>query len=200
MTNAAYWEQRYQEQSDRWDLGEAAPPFVALLNAPSSPSPGKVAVIGCGRGHDALLFARHGFEVTGFDFSPTAIADATRQAASLDLPAQFLQRNIFDLAEEFPAGFDYVIEHTCFCAIAPAQRQAYVKLVHSILRPGGELIALFWGHDRPGGPPFGVSLQEIADLFASKFDVSVINPATNSIESRRGEEYLACFRAFAATD
>lgn len=195
ITNSDYWEQRYQENSDRWDIGEAAPPFVDLLASPSALSLGKVAVIGCGRGHDALLFARYGFEVTGFDFSPTAIADAIDQADSLKVTAKFLQRDIFDLEREFPAEFDYVIEHTCFCAIAPTQRQNYVKLVHSILRPQGELIALFWAHNRPDGPPFGTSLKEINDLFSARFDVSAISPAVNSIETRRGEEYLARFRA-----
>ncbi len=195
ITNSEYWEQRYQENSDRWDIGEAAPPFVDLLASPSAPSLGKVAVIGCGRGHDALLFARYGFEVTGFDFSPTAIADAIDRADSMKVTAKFLQRDIFDLEREFPAEFDCVIEHTCFCAIAPTQRQNYVKLVHSILRPQGELIALFWAHDRFGGPPFGTSLKEINDLFSSRFDVSVISPAVNSTQTRRGEEYLARFRA-----
>jgi methyl halide transferase len=35
-----------------------------------------MAVLGCGRGYDALLFASHGFEVVGFDFAPMAIAQA----------------------------------------------------------------------------------------------------------------------------
>ena len=119
ITNAEYWEQRYQDKSDRWDLGEAAPPFVAFLDSPSAPSLGKVAVMGCGRGYDALLFARHGFEVTGFDFSPTAIADATTQAAAMGVTANFLQRDIFDLEQEFAAAFDYVVEHNVLLCDRP---------------------------------------------------------------------------------
>jgi hypothetical protein len=29
--NPEFWESRYQEQRTPWDLGEVAPPFVALL-------------------------------------------------------------------------------------------------------------------------------------------------------------------------
>lgn len=194
ITDSNYWEQRYQVKSDKWDLGQAAPPLINLLES-SALTIGKVAVIGCGRGHDALLFAKYGFDVTGFDFSKTAIADATTQANEMGLTAQFLQRDIFELDREFLSEFDYVVEHTCFCAIAPSQREDYVKLVHSILKPQGELIALFWAHNRTGGPPFGSSLGEIDKLFSPRFITSVISPAINSIQSRQGEEYLARFQS-----
>jgi methyl halide transferase len=194
ITDSSYWEQRYQEKSDKWDIGQAAPPFINLLKSLTL-NLGKVAVIGCGRGHDALLFARYGFDVTGFDFSTSAIDGAKNLADSMGLTAKFLQRDIFELDKEFLGEFDYVVEHTCFCAIAPSQREDYVKLVHSILKPEGELIALFWAHNREGGPPFGSSLEEIDKLFSSRFNTSVISLALNSIESRYKEEYLAKFRA-----
>ncbi|AFY74900.1 Thiopurine S-methyltransferase (TPMT) [Synechococcus sp. PCC 7502] len=199
ITDSNYWEQRYQEKSDKWDIGQAGPPFINLLES-SVLTLGKVAVIGCGRGHDALLFAKYGFDVTGFDFSPSAIADAKSLTDSMGLTAKFLRRDIFDLDREFLGAFDYVVEHTCFCAIAPSQREDYVKLVHSILKPQGELIALFWAHNRIGGPPFGSNLEEIDKLFSPRFNTSVISPAINSIESRQGEEYLARFQRLIRND
>ena len=72
ISDFAYWEQRYQEKTTRWDLGQAAPAFVSLLNSQKIPTTGRTAVLGCGRGYDALLFAEHGFEVVGFDFAPSA--------------------------------------------------------------------------------------------------------------------------------
>ncbi len=62
-----YWEQRYQEGRTGWDLGQPAPPFGHLLAQQDAPQPGKMAVLGAGRGENALLFADRGFEVTGFD-------------------------------------------------------------------------------------------------------------------------------------
>ena len=194
IANPEYWENRYQEKTDRWDLGQAAPPFVSLLDSPRSPLPGKVAVLGCGRGYDALLFATHGFEVTGFDFAPLAIAGATALAQATGSSAKFLQRDIFDLPTEFPNYFDYVIEHTCFCAIDPSQRPAYVRLVHSILQPEGELIGLFWAHTRPGGPPFGTTPDQIQQYFEADFAILSLDRVTNSVPGRQGEEYLGRFR------
>jgi methyl halide transferase len=193
-TNPEYWEQRYQEDTAKWDIGMAAPPLASLLASTKAPIIGKTAVIGCGQGHDAILFAKQGFDTTGFDFAPRAIALGQKLSQTMGISMQFLQRDIFALPQEFPASFNYVIEHTCFCAIRPEQRPDYVKMVRSILKPTGELIALFWAHNRPDGPPFGATLEEIQDLFSASFDTSNISPVNNSIASRHGEEYLARFR------
>ncbi len=193
-TEPQYWEQRYQENTAKWDIGMAAPPLASLLASTEAPIAGKIAVIGCGQGHDAILFAKHGFDTIGFDFAPSAIALGQKLSQTMEISMQFLQRDIFELPKEFPATFDYAIEHTCFCAILPEQRPDYVKMVRSILKPTGELIALFWAHNRPDGPPFGVTLEEIKDLFSASFDTFNISPVNNSIASRHGEEYLARFR------
>lgn len=191
---AEFWENRYQEGTDRWDLGQPAPPFATLLDSPDAPTPGRMAVLGSGRGHDALLFARHGFEVIGFDFATSAIEAANQAAQAQHLTAEFLQRDIFALEAEFAQSFDYVLEHTCFCAILPTQREAYVQLVASLLRPAGELIGLFWAHSRSGGPPFGTTAEEILQWFSFQFEVVSFTQPSNSTASRKDEEYLARFR------
>jgi SAM-dependent methyltransferase len=193
-TDPQYWEQRYQENTAKWDIGMAAPPLASLLASSEAPISGKTAVIGCGQGHDAILFAKHGFDTIGFDFAPSAIAFGQKLSQTMEISMQFLQRDIFELPKEFAASFDYAIEHTCFCAIRPEQRLDYVNMVQSILKPTGELIALFWAHNRPDGPPFGVTLEEIKDLFSDSFDTSNISQVNNSIASRNREEYLARFK------
>jgi SAM-dependent methyltransferase len=194
ITESIYWEQRYQEQTTRWDLGQAAPAFVSLLNSEKKPNPGRTAVLGCGRGYDGLLFAEHGFEVIGFDFAPSAIAQATSLAQATNSTAKFLQRDIFDLAREFPHAFDCVVEHTCFCAIPPERRGEYVQLVRSLLRTEGELIALFFTHTRPGGPPFGSTPAEIRQYFEADFEILSLEPVLNSVPSRQGEEHIGRLR------
>ena len=194
VANAEFWENRYQQETAFWDLGQAAPPFVSLLQSSAAPAPGRIAVLGCGRGYDALLFAAHGFEVIGFDFAPSAIAAATAQAKATGSTAKFYQQDIFALPTEFAHWFDYVLEHTCFCAISPEQRPAYVNLVHSLLRPAGELIGLFWTHSRPGGPPYGSTPAEIEQCFAPNLVAFSLVPVTNSIAARQGEEHLGRFR------
>lgn len=192
--SSIFWENRYQEGTARWDLGQPAPPFVTLLHAADAPKPGRMAVLGAGNGHDALLFADRGFEVVGFDFAPSAVTQATAAAQMRGLSARFLQRDIFALEPEFTEAFDYVLEHTCFCAIDPSQRDAYVQVVSRLLRSGGELIGLFWARPQPGGPPFGTTPEEIQQRFAPEFEVKSLIKAIDSVEGRRNEEYLARFQ------
>jgi hypothetical protein len=115
-------------------------------------------VPGAGRGHDARLLARHGYRVWGFDWAPAAIADATGLAASDGVDVAFEARDVFTLADQYGGFFDGVWEYTCFCAIDPARRAEYTRLVHALLRPGGLLLACFYplreGTDGPPLPGF----------------------------------------------
>ena len=189
------WDQRYQTGDNPWDLGYPAPPFVSLLSGAEAPKSGRVAVLGCGGGSDALAFAEAGFEVVGFDFAQGAIDRANARANDRKIDnIQFLQRDIFDLESEFANSFDYVLEHTCFCAIDPELRSKYVQLVHTILKPQGQLIAIFYTHNKSGGPPFGVKPQEVLDYFEPQFDRILFKPATDSIDRRKGDEHLAIFQ------
>ena len=194
VNRAEYWEQAYLEGRTGWDLGQGAPSFEDLLAGPTPPTPGELAVIGFGKGHDALLFARHGFTVTGFDFAPSAVEAAQRAADEAHLAAQFVQADIFALPSIYHNRFDYVIEHACFSAIDPARRTDYVAAVQTMLRPGGELIGLFFAHGRPGGPPFGTSADELRRLVEGKFEIEQLAPAVRSVERRQGWELFARFR------
>jgi len=189
-----FWENRYQEGTDRWDLGQAAPPFLQFLESDNAPPPGKTLVLGCGRGYDALLFAAAGHEVIGVDFAPSAIAQAKKLAKNAKLDVKFLQADIFNLPENYSHHFDYVVEHTCFCALPPEKRTAYIDLVHSLLKPSGELFAIFFTHQRSGGPPHGIQPSAIRNLFGSKFEIMQLNPVQNSVPSRQGEEHFSRLR------
>ena len=86
-----FWEDLYARGEDGWDLGGPAPPLAAWLAAGGRFSggqdrPARLAVPGCGRGHDARLLAAAGYAVTGFDFAEAAIAAARARAAADDDP------------------------------------------------------------------------------------------------------------------
>lgn len=153
-----------------------------------------MAIVGSGLGNDALLFTQRGFEVTGFDFVEAAVVGATEATRDAGLSARFLQRDIFELGKEFVNQFDYVVEHTCYCAIDPTRRDEYVQAVAEILKPGGHLIGLFWCHARQGGPPFGSDAEKVRDRFTPKFEILNFELAQNSIKSRQGQEYIGFFR------
>lgn len=191
VNTVSFWENLYRQNESLWDLGQAAPPFVSFLESSSSLIPGSMAVLGCGRGHDAVFFAQKGFQVTGFDFAPSAIQGAYEAAKKANISIQLEQRDLFDLIPLHKNQFDYVLEHTCFCAIDPVRRPDYVQVVKNLLRPDGQFIALFYAHGQPGGPPYTTDIEEIRSLFSPFFEIKTLEVPSNSVERRQGKELFS---------
>jgi SAM-dependent methyltransferase len=189
-----FWENLYQQQEALWDLGQAAPPFVFFLESSVAPPPGSMAVLGCGRGHDAVFFAQKGFQVVGFDFAPSAIQGARETAKKAGVSLELVQQDLFELIPTYRHQFDYVLEHTCFCAIDPARRGEYVQVVRDLLQPGGQFIALFYTHGQPGGPPYTTDSQEIRALFSPFFEIKTLEVPSNSVERRLGKELFSIMK------
>lgn len=136
------WNARYVDADTPWDKGVPAPmlPWVLAEHRHRFPEKARSLVPGCGRGHDALCLAEHGFETLGFDVSPQAIEEA--QALHTH---PCLRWQVGDLFTELsPASTDLIWEHTCFCAILPEQREAYIRAMAEALTSGGQLLASFF--------------------------------------------------------
>ena len=189
-----FWERLYATGGDGWELGRAAPPLVDFVET-TPPARGRVAVPGCGRGHDARFLAAHGYDVTGFDFSTAAVTAARALARREGVDVAFEQRDVFTLALDHAHAFDGVWEYTCFCAIDPARRTDYVRTMAAILRPGGWLLACFFPLGAPtAGPPFRVSASEIRRLFAPAFRLERAFPLLRSTRARQGREWMVLAR------
>jgi 3-hydroxyisobutyrate dehydrogenase-like beta-hydroxyacid dehydrogenase/SAM-dependent methyltransferase len=198
---AAAWDQRYRDGQDGWELGEPAPPLAAFLRRdPRRPTPpGQVLVPGCGRGHEAALLAELGFAAIGLDLSGEALREARRHHGPDRPELRWVQADLRDphalrAAGLADASVQGVVEHTCFCAIAPADRPDYLRAVTRLLAPDGWLLGLFWCHSRPGGPPFGSDPEALAQqLRSAGLEPSLWEPAQGSAADR-GEEWLGLWR------
>ena len=178
VNKSNFWEERYTANNTPWDIGEPAPAFVKYFcrGLPWQASVLKIAVLGCGLGHDAFYLAKNfedKFEVSGFDFSKSAIKFCNEIKGGNNIKnIYFHHADFFTLVEggKWKNYFDLVIEHTSFCAIDPSRRKKYVDLIKYLLKPKGELVGLFF--IRPiklGGPPFGSTEEEIRKLFKNDF-------------------------------
>ena len=163
------WEARYLAGETPWDKGYAAPPLTAFLAR--HPVRGAVLVPGCGPGHDVRALASQSeCVVTGLDLSATALRIA-RSLPPVGME-RYVEGDLFDLPEDWAGRFDWVFEHTCFCAIPPARRADYVEAISRVLKPGGHFLAIFFLD--PGveqGPPHGATREEIAGLFDPDFEL-----------------------------
>jgi 2-polyprenyl-3-methyl-5-hydroxy-6-metoxy-1,4-benzoquinol methylase len=121
----SHWESRYQSGDMPWEKGAPSPGLVDFWRPILELARGTVCVPGCGTGHDVRVWARAGFQAFGFDIAPSAIRLADRRTRSATLSARFQLADF--LRAEPPFLFDWVFEHTLFCAIQPGERDEYVR-------------------------------------------------------------------------
>ena len=192
--NAQFWEEIYLADDTGWDLNGPTPIFEHIAE---SLEPRRLCIIGCGRGYDAVMFAKKGFDVTAVDFAPSAIRALKELAKQEMVDVNVVQRDIFLLVPEFQGFFNYVIEQTCFCAIHPSRRKEYESLVKAILKPGGKLIGLWFPLDKQldeGGPPYGTTIDEVKSVFNIGWKVEKEGFQDLSIDPRKGREKLIIFK------
>jgi SAM-dependent methyltransferase len=93
----------------------------------------------CHIGTDTISLARLGASMTGLDFSPAAVAQATSLAARTGDDARFVEADVYDAASVLGAGaFDLVFTGIGALCWLPSIRR-WAGVVASLLRPGGRL-------------------------------------------------------------
>lgn len=181
-----YWEARWQSGDTPWDKGRAHPALEEWLRAARFPKDSSVLVPGCGAGHDVRAWSRAGGQAWGLDISETAIYDARRQS----IGEKYQLGSLFSPPSSWLETFDFVFEHTCFCAIDPKFRPEYAKSVTSLLRPGGKMVAVFYlnpDHDEDG-PPYRTSQEELELLFQPTFNLLSSQVPRATFPGREGRE------------
>jgi SAM-dependent methyltransferase len=110
----------------------------------------------CHIGTDTVSLSRLGARMSGLDFSPAALAEARRLAASTGSDIDFREAEVYDAVEVFgPEMFDLVYTGVgALCWLPDVARWA--RVVAGLLRPGGRLFI------REGHPMLS-SLDENSD-------------------------------------
>ncbi|MFT5467395.1 MAG: SAM-dependent methyltransferase [Verrucomicrobiales bacterium] len=193
------WEQHYLDEDTPWDKGAPSPALVDFLARQSLG--GRVIAPGCGLGHDvrAIAAANLEAEVIGLDVAPTAVesADEFPKASS----EKFLVGDWFNLSDELVGTCDWIWEHTCFCAIDPNLRDAYVQAAKRALKPSGQLLGVFYlnpydeehaeGADEP---PYGSSIEELERRFSPEFEILESWTPERAYSGREGRERVILMR------
>ena len=164
-----FWQQRFALAQTPWDRG-APGPQVARWIADGTLAAGlRIAVPGCGSGHDVLALAAAGCVVTAIDYAEAAVALTRERLAAADTRAELVQADV--LAWQPAAPLDAVYEQTCWCALHPDHWAAYAQQLQRWLRPGGRLLMLAMQCQRDGaaegrieGPPYHMDINAVRAL------------------------------------
>lgn len=90
----------------------------------------------CHFGLDTLSWAREGANVTGIDFSDEAINHARELSAELNIPAEFICCNVYDLPQHLHRKFDIVFTSYGVIGWLPDLNN-WAAIVAQFLKPGG---------------------------------------------------------------
>lgn len=181
--NASYWANRYQLNTASWDLDQVSPPIKEYINQIVNKNC-SILIPGCGNSYEAEYLLQQGFtDITIIDIAPNLV-EKLKLKFKKNSSVQIILGDFFTIHQ----SFDLIFEQTFFCALDPSLRNAYVKKMHSLLKPSGKLVGLLFNRDFIGGPPFGGTFDKYSLLFSDYFIFKVFEPCFNSFIKRKESE------------
>jgi thioredoxin reductase/SAM-dependent methyltransferase len=148
---ATYWEQRYADSDRVW----SGRPNATLVDVATGLRPGRALDLGCGEGADTIWLATHGWEATGVDISPTAVARADAAARAAGVSARFIAADLATLSVE--ERFDLVTSSFLHSPVTLDRTQALRRAADRVA-PGGRLLII----SHAAAPPWA-SAEHVRD-------------------------------------
>jgi SAM-dependent methyltransferase len=140
--NRQGWNQRalvHQQSSfydvENWKRGQTSLQSIELREMGDVRGK-KLLHLQCHFGQDTLSWAREGAQVTGCDLSDTSIDLARSLAAELNIPAQFVCCNVYDLKQHLDEQFDIVFTSYGTIGWLP-DLHPWAAVIAHFLKPGG---------------------------------------------------------------
>lgn len=190
---ADFWEQRYASSDKVWS-GHAN---RALVDVALTLTPGRALDLGCGEGGDAVWLAEHGWQVTGIDISPSAIARARGAAEAAGIAADRVRFVVSDL-ESWADDGPYDLVSACFLhSPVSLSREQILRRAAERVSSGGRLLIVSHAAPPPGSRfaehhPEGLPQpdDEVAalDLPADQWEVEIAEVRRRPATGPDGEE------------
>lgn len=134
--DAQLWEDRYRSRGQIF----SGTPNGVLVTEVTDLRPGQALDVGCGEGADALWLARHGWQVTAVDISPTAL----QRAADADTEGRVGWARA-DLGTTPPEAAAFDLVSVQYFPLRCQPDQTALRGLLDAVAPGGTL--LFASHD-----------------------------------------------------
>lgn len=156
-----------------WDSGTTPPELVAAVEGAEALPAGRALDIGCGTGTNSLYLARHGWDVTGVDFVPQAIARARRKASAAGEIAgavRFVRGDATRLdALELGLPCTLLFDQGCLHGIPAAGQQRYAAGLARAAAPGALYLLYAFAPRILGTQRIGLAEEDVRTLFAPFF-------------------------------
>ena len=112
-----------------------------------------------------MYLARHGWQVTGVDFTPKALEKARAKASVAHAAVEFVHADVTHLRQAGISGpFQLIVDNGCFHGMSDGDRDRYVHEITAVAAPDARLFMVAF---KPSGAfgPAGVKQAEIEHRF-----------------------------------
>jgi ubiquinone/menaquinone biosynthesis C-methylase UbiE len=147
-----------------WDSGVTPPElhdFIAMH------PPGRAIDLGCGTGTNVISLAQNGWQVTGVDFVPHAIALAKRKTKNV----KNIDLHVGDVTNlrGITGPFDLALDIGCFHGVK--DKSAYLDELDRLLARGGHWLLYSFLRSRPHPSDAGLAAPELDVILARGFSL-----------------------------
>ncbi len=156
-----------------WDQDHVPSELTALVEGSTALPAGRALDIGCGTGLQAVYLAQRGWQTTGVDAIPHALAKARRRADGAGVSVRWVEGDVGELASlGLDRGFGLLHDRGCFHDLPAPVREGYVQGISELAAPGASLLLMsFVPGPRRIGAPAGASEEEIQRRFGRHWEL-----------------------------
>jgi len=154
-------------QKPVWDTGISP---LELINFITTHAPGRALDLGCGTGTNVITLAKHGWDVTGVDFSRRAIHIAKKKAQRNNVQVDFRIEDVTRL-DSITGKFDLILDMGCYHSLPLAKRPSNISKIDQLLADTGTLLLYIFFISSQNGVGPGASETEI-QFITQKFKLA----------------------------
>jgi SAM-dependent methyltransferase len=182
------WNRRYAGSELLW----TARPNRFLVAETADLTPGRALDLACGEGRNAVWLATQGWQVTGVDFSETALAKAGGLARANGVDVEFVQADLLDYRPQ-PRAFDLVL--VAYLQVPAPERRRILRAAANAVAVGRTLLLvahdrsnLEHGHGGPQHPTVLYTADDVAgDLTGTGLEIERAEIVERPVETPDGE-------------
>ncbi|MFQ5943830.1 MAG: class I SAM-dependent methyltransferase [Anaerolineales bacterium] len=167
-----------------WIFGPLLPELVELVES-GRIAPGRAIDLGCGVGIEAIYLSENGFDVTGVDFSPTAIKQARAKSQAAGLQVRFVEDDLTDL-HQVSGVYDLLLDVGTLDDMNQADRGSYMQSILPLTHPGSQYLLMCFENN--------LGSDEVNQRFGEHFSIETLARRSEVVFSRGIAVYLMAKR------
>jgi cyclopropane fatty-acyl-phospholipid synthase-like methyltransferase len=171
----------YRLRFGSWIFGPLLPELVELVES-GRIAPGRAIDLGCGVGAEAIYLAKNGFDVTGVDFSPTAIKQARARSQAAGVEVRFVEDDLTDL-QQVSGVYDLLLDVGALSDMNQEQaRDSYMHGILPLTHPDSQYLLMCFENV--------LGSDEVDRRFAEHFSIQTLARKMEVVISRKIVIYL----------